>query len=159
MIVFQCLLEPQKIDFLVNMGPTWPDFASQDGPKLAPKWDQNRSKIGLGSEVGSRTDFGTISDRFRDHVWSILGTVLGRFWVELWLILGRCWIVFGSILGRCWSKLVTMRLLGIRWVLAGHSLVFVILACLFRPRNEHNQSKFSQNLILEGSGGHYSENS
>ena len=68
MIVFQCLLEAQKIDFWTNMAPTWPHFGSQDGPKLVPKWGQNRPQNGLGSEVGSRTDSGSI---------------LGRFWVDV----------------------------------------------------------------------------
>ena len=85
MIVFQCFFEPQKIDFWVNMAPTWPDFGSQDGPKLVPKWGQNRPQNGLESEVGSRTDFGTI---------------LGRFWDQFGLILGRFLIDFGTMLGR-----------------------------------------------------------
>ena len=75
MIVFQCLFEPQKINFLVDMAPAWLDLAPQDGPKLAPKWGQSRSQNGLGSEVSSGTDFGTILGRF----WDDFGTILGRF--------------------------------------------------------------------------------
>ena len=73
MIVFQCLLELQKIDFWTNMAPTWPDFGSQDGPKLAPKWGQNRPQNGLGSEVGSRTDSGSIWNRFLVDSGTIFG--------------------------------------------------------------------------------------
>ena len=98
MIVFQCLLEPQKIDFWIDMAPTWLDFGPQDGPKLAPKWCQNRSKNGLGSEVGSRTDVGTILGRFWDPFWSILG----RFSVDL----GR---IFGFV--RLWASVFSSRII------------------------------------------------
>ena len=76
------------MNFLVNMAPTWLDFGPQDGPKLCPRWGQNRSKTGPGSEIGSGTDFGTILDRF----WDDFGPILGRFWVHVWLIFGSFWL-------------------------------------------------------------------
>ena len=72
------------------MAPTWPDFGSQDGPKLAPKLGQNRPQNGLGSEVGSRTDSGPILGRF----FVDFGSTLGR----LWLIWGRFWLILGRFL-------------------------------------------------------------
>ena len=84
MFVFWCLLDPQKINLLVNMAPACFDFGSQDGPKLDPKWDHNRSKNGLRSELGFRTDFGSMVGRFGVDFWSILG----RFWDGFWLIFG-----------------------------------------------------------------------
>ena len=95
MIVFQCLLEPQKIDFWTNMAPAWPDFGSQDGPKLVPKWGQSRPQNGLGSDVGSRADSGSILGRF----WVDLGSILSRFWADFWSNLGRFLVDFGTIFG------------------------------------------------------------
>ena len=43
--------------------PTWPPLGPQDGPKLEPKWDQNQTEKGLGSEIGSRADFGSMFGR------------------------------------------------------------------------------------------------
>ena len=71
----------KKIDFLVNMAPTWPDFGPQDGPKLGPKWCQNLFKNGRGSEVGSGADFGTILDRFWGVFLIDFGTMLGLIFV------------------------------------------------------------------------------
>ena len=86
MFVFCCFPDPQKINFLSNMAPTWPDFGPQDGPKLGPKWTQNQPKNGLRGEISSGTDFGPILDRS----W----TDFDRFWDDFWSILGRCWIDF-----------------------------------------------------------------
>ena len=69
---------------MVNMAPTWPDLGPQDGPKLGPKWDQNRTKKGFGSDVGSWTDFGPILDRFGVD----FGTILGRFLIDFGTIFG-----------------------------------------------------------------------
>ena len=63
-VVFACLRELPKIDFLANMAPTWTQLGPPDGPKLEPKLDKNRSENGLGSQVGPGADFGTIFDRF-----------------------------------------------------------------------------------------------
>ena len=71
-----------------NLARCWPP---QDGPKLGPRWGQNRSKTGLGSEVGSRTDSGPILDRF----WDDFGPILGGFWVHVWLIFGSFWLRLG----------------------------------------------------------------
>ena len=81
------------------MAPTWADFAPQDGPKLAPKWGQNRSKHGLGSEVGSRTDSGTILGPILVDFGSILGPIL----IDFGTIFGRSWKDFwvGSLVGFC----------------------------------------------------------
>ena len=65
-------------------GPTWPQLGPQDGPKLEPKWDRNRTKKGLGSEVGSRADFGSIFDRFLVDFWDDFWQILGWFLVEFW---------------------------------------------------------------------------
>ena len=90
MIVFQCLLEPQKIDFWTNMAPTWLDFGPQVGPQLGLKWDQHRSKNGFGSEVGSKTNSGTIWGRF----WDPFCSIWGRFWVLFWFGFGSVLVVF-----------------------------------------------------------------
>ena len=63
-VVFACLREFPKIDFLANMAPTWTQLGPRDGPKLEPKFDKNRSENGLGSQIGPGADFGTIFDRF-----------------------------------------------------------------------------------------------
>ena len=75
MVVFACLREPPKIDFLANMGPTWTQLGPQDGPKLEPKLDKNRSENGLGGQVGPGADFGPIFDRFLIDLGAISGTV------------------------------------------------------------------------------------
>ena len=74
--------------------PTWPQLGPQDGPKLEPKWDQNRTKKGFESEVGSVAGFGTILDRF----WTDFGPILGRFWADFGTILGPCLVDFWFIL-------------------------------------------------------------
>ena len=82
--VFDCLPDPQKIVFLVNMAPTWPDFGPQDDPKLGPKWNRNQTKNGLGSDVGSGADSGSI---------------LGRFGVDFGTIFRWFLVDFGSLSG------------------------------------------------------------
>ena len=64
MVVFACPRTPLKMDFLVNMAPTWPQLGRQDGTNLEPKWEENLSKNGFGSEVGSGAEFGSILGRF-----------------------------------------------------------------------------------------------
>ena len=78
-IVFACLREPPKIDFLANMGPTWTQLGSQDAPKLEPKLDKNRSENGLGGQVGPGADFGSIFDRFWDDFWYDFSLILVNF--------------------------------------------------------------------------------
>ena len=71
---FGCLLEPQKIDFCANMAATWPDLGPQDGPKLGPKWCQNRSRR-LTRPHGAPMDlYGPSPNRF----WIDFGTILDR---------------------------------------------------------------------------------
>ena len=91
MIVFQCLLELQKIDFWTNLAPSWPKNTPNINPPALQNGGQKRSQNGLGSEVGSRTDFETILDRF--------GTHFGRFWDDS----GRFWDDFwaGSLVDFC----------------------------------------------------------
>ena len=79
MFVSEWLQERQKLDFLAHMAPTCPQLAPQDGPKLGQKSVQNRSKNGLGSEVGSGADLGPILSRFWDDLWSIFGLNLVAF--------------------------------------------------------------------------------
>ena len=57
---FECLQDPPRINFVANMAPSWTQLGPQDGPKMEPKLDQNRSENGLGSQVGPGADFGTI---------------------------------------------------------------------------------------------------
>ena len=75
MVVFACLREFLKINFLANMAPTWTQLGPQDGPKLEPKLDRNRSENDLGSQVGPGTDFGPIFDVFFVDFGSISGTI------------------------------------------------------------------------------------
>ena len=79
MVVFACLREPSKIDFLANMAPTWTQLGPQDGPKLEPKLGRNRSENGLGSQVGPRADFGTIFDRFGGDFWYDFSLIFVNF--------------------------------------------------------------------------------
>ena len=75
-VVFNCFFEPPKVDF-------WSDLGPQDGPKLGPKWDQNRSKTGPGSEIGSGTDLGSILGRFVvEEIGS--GADFFLFWIDFW---------------------------------------------------------------------------
>ena len=71
--VFECLLEPQKIDFCVNMAPTWPDLGPQDDPKLVPKWGQNRPRRPMGRHGEPMDPHGTPPNRFSIDLGSILG--------------------------------------------------------------------------------------
>ena len=84
-VVFACLPELPKIDFLANMAP-----------KLEPKWDQNRTERGLGSEFGSRTDFGSIFGRFG----SIFGPTFDKFWDDCWLNFDGCLCIVCLIFNR-----------------------------------------------------------
>ena len=93
MIVLRCLVEPQKISFLIHMPPAWLDFGSQDGPNLGPKWYQNRSTNGIGSEVGSRADFEPIPDRFGVD----FGPIFGSFWYDFWLLF---WVMASEVLAQ-----------------------------------------------------------
>ena len=73
--VFRCLVEPQIINFLVSMAPTWIAF----GFKMAPSWAQNQSKIH--SETGA-------PEVILDWFWTDTGWILDRFWSDVGLILG-----------------------------------------------------------------------
>ena len=86
MVVFACLREPPKIYCSANMAPTWTQLGSQDGPKLEPKLNKNRSENGLGSQVGPGTDFGTIWDRFLVDFGLIFGPILDDFGSLLMLL-------------------------------------------------------------------------
>ena len=84
--VLDWLLDPQKIDFLVNIAATWPDFGPQDDPKLGSQIrKKNRSKNHLRSELGSGAAFGPIlgpSWADLDRFWDQFCLLLGRFFVE-----------------------------------------------------------------------------
>ena len=88
--VFGCLLEPQKIDFCVNMAATWPDLGPQNGTKLGPKWCQNRSRRPMGPHGAPMDPHGTPPNRF----WIDFGLILGRFWIDLMMMLGGFWVDF-----------------------------------------------------------------
>ena len=81
---------------------------------MAPSWLQNGVKIDPKTVSEARSAQEPILERF----WVDFGTHFGRFWDDFWLILGPFLVDFGSILGRLRSELATMRLLGIRLVLA-----------------------------------------
>ena len=83
MIVFQCLLEPQKIDFWTSMAQHGPILA----PKMAPSWLQN----------GVKTDPKTVSEAM-----SAPEPILGRLWVDFLSILGRRWVEFGRFWDDFW---------------------------------------------------------
>ena len=83
-VVFDCLLEPSKINLLANMAPTWPDFAPQDGSKLGLKSVQNRFRSRL---------------RFGSWFWTEFGPMLDRFWTDFGPILDRFWTDFGPMFG------------------------------------------------------------
>ena len=78
-VVFACLREPPKINFLANMAPTWTQLGSQDGPKLEPKLDKNRSENGFGGQVGPGANFGTIFDRFGGDFWYEFSLIFVNF--------------------------------------------------------------------------------
>ena len=88
---------PPKIDFWTNLASTWPPRGPQDGSKMAPKTVPKRSKIDVGSEVGSKADFGPILDRF----WVDFGPILDRFWTDFGSILGWCLMCFWCCCWRC----------------------------------------------------------
>ena len=102
MIVFQCLLELQKIDFLTKHGPSmarfwlprWPQVGSKMGSKPAPKRSRKR---------------GRLQNRF----WVDFGSIFCRFGVDF----GSSLVDFGMIFGRIWVD---------RLVLAGYLLAFLI---------------------------------
>ena len=77
-----------QISFLMpswtDFWSTWPDLGPQDGPKLGPKWDQHRTKKGIGSDDGSWAYFCAILDRFGDD----FGMILGRFLIDFGTIFG-----------------------------------------------------------------------
>ena len=62
LIDFECIQDPQRINFLANTAPTWTQLGPQDGRMLEPKLDRNLSGNGLGSEVGPGADLGSIFD-------------------------------------------------------------------------------------------------
>ena len=65
---------------------TWPQHGPKlggpDPPKLGPKSVKNRSRNGLGSEVGSGADFCSILGPFLVDFGTIFGRFLGRFLVD-----------------------------------------------------------------------------
>ena len=63
---------------------------SEIGPKSVP----NRSQIGPMSEIGPKTDFGPISDRFR--------TTLKPIWVQI--ALDTVWLLIWTVSGVCGSR-------------------------------------------------------
>ena len=94
MVVFACLRERPKIDFLANMAPNLP-------PKMAPSWAKNRSKI------GTKTD---------SEATSAPELIFDRFWIDFWSILGRFWVDFGTIFARFWEDLGYLW-----WILVGQT--------------------------------------
>ena len=103
--VFGCLLEPQKIDFCVNMAATWSDLGPQDGPNLGPKWCQNRSRRHMGPHGAPMDPYGAPPNRF----WIDFGMILGRFWVDFGSILNR---FFGWVFVACLLHSDTMSTYG-----------------------------------------------
>ena len=75
---YNAFLNLQKIIFLANMAPTWPDFAPQDGSKLGPKSVLNRFRSRLRFGSWFWTEFGPILDRF----WTDFGPNLDRFFAD-----------------------------------------------------------------------------
>ena len=71
--------------------------------QFKPTLGQIRFENDLGSELGARTDFGSIFDQF----WEDLQMIFERFWDDVWLIFdrfgGRCLIDVRLIFTRFWA--------------------------------------------------------
>ena len=76
------------------MAPTWPDFASQDGPKTGPKI-QKKSRKSVPELIWASTwlllvpraafaDPNLGPEPIWDRFWVDLGPMLGRFWFDFW---------------------------------------------------------------------------
>jgi hypothetical protein len=96
-VVFDCLLEPSKINFSSSMDRFCP-------PKMAPSWVQNGVNIGPKLVLEAKSALEPILNRFLVDLWSKksipepIFLISARFLIDLGTILDGClvdfWFVF-----------------------------------------------------------------